>query len=147
MLINLSSVLYTDRSVFRINPRFVTFTLIPCDIVSLVLQGAGGALSAAATTVDGTKIGVDVSKAGLIFQVITLVLFSILSLDYLWALRTSHRKSGQRMEKALKTMVIWLAAATILILVRCVFRIYELKGGYFAPAFRDEGTFIAFESV
>ncbi|KAF1925374.1 parasitic phase-specific protein PSP-1 [Didymella exigua CBS 183.55] len=140
-------ITHSNRSVSRFNPRFITFTFIPCDIISLVLQGTGGALSAGADTVDGTKLGVDVSKAGLIFQVITLVLFIGLTSDYLWALRTSHRKSGLRMERALKMMIMWLGAATILILVRCIFRIYELKAGYFAPAFRDEGTFIAFESV
>lgn len=138
---------YTNRSVSRFNPRFITFTFIPCDIISLVLQGSGGALSAGAETVDGTKVGVDVSKAGLIFQVITLVLFIGLSLDYLSTVRVTHRKCGIKMEKPLTIMVAWLGAATIFILVRCIFRIYELKDGYFAPAFRDEGTFIAFESV
>ena len=104
-------------------------------------------MSAGAATEDGTKVGVDVSKAGLIFQVVTLVLFISLSSDFLWALRRSHRHAGQTVMRPLKIMVVWLAAATVMILVRCIFRIYELKDGYFAPAFRDEGTFIAFESV
>lgn len=120
---------------------------MPCDIISLVLQGTGGALSAGADTEAGTKVGVDVSKAGLIFQVFTLVFFIGLSSDYLWALKKSHKNRGFRMERTLKMMIVWLGAATILILVRCIFRIYELKDGYFAPAFRDEGTFIAFVSV
>lgn len=141
------SITNTNRSVSRYNPRIITFTFIPCDIISLVLQGTGGALSAGAETADGTKVGVDVSKAGLIFQVVTLVFFIGLSADFLWALRKVHRQNGRRVEKALKKMIAWLAAATALILVRCIFRIYELKDGYFAPAFRDEGTFIAFESV
>lgn len=144
---NAASITHTDRSISRLNPRFITFTFIPCDIISLVLQGAGGALSAGASTVDGTKIGVDVSKAGLIFQVITLVLFIGLSTDYLVALRKSHQKRGISLEKLMKLVIVWLGVATVLILVRCIFRIYELKDGYFAPAFRDEGTFIAFESV
>lgn len=147
MLTQSPRITRTDRSVSRFNPRFITFTFIPCDIISLVLQGTGGALSAGADSEAGTKVGVDVSKAGLIFQVITLVLFVGLSSDYLWALKKSHRKSGLRMERAQKMLILWLGAATILVLVRCIFRIYELKDGYFAPAFRDEGTFIAFESV
>ncbi|KAF2851422.1 hypothetical protein T440DRAFT_517414 [Plenodomus tracheiphilus IPT5] len=44
-------------------------------------------------------------------------------------------------------MLSWLGAATVLILIRCVFQIVELGDGYFAHAFRDEGTFIAIESV
>ncbi|KAJ4986011.1 parasitic phase-specific protein psp-1-like protein [Stagonosporopsis vannaccii] len=138
---------HIDRSISRLHPRFITFTFIPCDIISLVLQGAGGALSAGASTQEGTKVGVDVSKAGLIFQVITLVLFIALSTDYLLALKRSHMKGDVSLEKPLKMMVAWLSVATVLILVRCIFRIYELKDGYFAPAFRDEKTFIAFESA
>ncbi|CAI4214561.1 unnamed protein product [Parascedosporium putredinis] len=38
-------------------------------------------------------------------------------------------------------------AATFFILVRCVYRIVELGQGYFSELFRDEGLFIAFESV
>jgi hypothetical protein len=143
----LLSITHTDRSVSRFNPRFITFSFIPCDVISLVLQGVGGALSAGARTVDDTKVGVDVSKAGLIFQVITLVLFIGLSSDYLLAVRRVHRSNGSKIDKALKVMIIWLGTATFLILARCIFRIYELKDGYFGAAFRDEGTFIAFESV
>lgn len=87
------------------------------------------------------------SKAGLIFQVVTLVLFIGLSLDFLWALQRSNKHTSKKVEKSSKMMVIWIATATILILIRCMFRIYELNDGYFAPAFREEGTFIAFESV
>lgn len=112
-----------------------------------MLQGTGGALSAGAQTADGTKTGVDVSKAGLIFQVVTLVLFIVLSADFLLDLRRKSRKTGTHTEKGLKRVLGWLGTATILILIRCVFRIAELKDGYFAPAFRDEGTFITFESV
>lgn len=142
-----SSINHIDRSISRLNPRFITFTFIPCDIISLVLQGAGGALSAGSSTPEGTKVGVDVSKAGLIFQMITLVLFIGLTTDYLVAMRSSHTKRGISLEKPMRKMIAWLSVATVLILVRCIFRVYELKDGYFAPAFRDEGTFIAFESA
>ena len=146
-LIRHLSINLTDREVSRFNPRFITFIFVPCDILSLVLQGVGGALSAGAETIDETKVGVDVSKAGLIFQVITLAVFITLSTDYLLALKRSHRKSATSLKKPLKTMVPLLSAATMLILARCLFRIYELKDGYFAPAFRDEPTFIALESA
>ncbi|KAH6638426.1 parasitic phase-specific protein PSP-1 [Boeremia exigua] len=138
---------HTDPSKSRLNPRLITYIFIPCDITSLVLQGAGGALSAGAMSEEGTVVGVNVSKAGLIFQVVTLVFFIALSIDYLLALKRSHKKSGAKLERALKILMACLSVATILILVRCVFRIYELKNGYFSPAFRDEETFIAFESV
>ncbi|KAF3001852.1 hypothetical protein E8E13_004438 [Curvularia kusanoi] len=136
-----------DLTISRFNPSLIAAIFVPCDFFSLVLQAVGGALSAGAYTEDDTKVGVDVSKAGLIFQVITLVIFIILSTDYLMALKRLHKRSEIHMDSPLKIMVASLSAATILILARCLFRLYELKDGYFAPAFRDEATFIALESV
>lgn len=39
----------------------------------------------------------------------------------------------------------FLAAATLLILGRCAYRVDELSDGYHGPLIHDEATFIAFE--
>ena len=61
---------------------FVTF-----DVISLVLQGAGGGVAA---TSDNDKamndMGVNIMIAGLAFQVISLVIFSALCSDFAWRL-------------------------------------------------------------
>ncbi len=85
------------------------------------------------------------SLAGLSFQVITLVVFILVAADYMVRyLRTQNRpKTTTR----LRLYLVFLAASTVLILGRCVYRIDELSDGYSGPLFRDENLFYAFESV
>lgn len=110
----------------------------------LVLQAVGGALSATGSTFDDVAVGVDVSKAGLILQVIVLVTFLCLSADYLFSLKRKH--PGQ-MSKQMRLFLLFILFAAILILVRCIYRIVELKDGYFAPNFRHQPEFIALEGA
>lgn len=44
---------------------------------------------------------------------------------------------------------VWLALATVFILIRCCYRVYELSEGYSrdSEALRDEPLFIALEGV
>ncbi|KAJ0351211.1 hypothetical protein COL154_012985 [Colletotrichum chrysophilum] len=137
-------IIALDRSISRFNPHLFYYVFIPCDIISLILQATGGALSSIANDKSQVQKGVNVSLAGLIFQVVTLVVFCILFADYLFA----AYRSGAR-ERITKNMCVFLAflfVATILILVRCSYRIEELKEGYFSVLFRNEPLFIGLES-
>lgn len=119
---------------------------IPCDIVSLILQAVGGAFSATGSTKKDVDTGVDISLAGLIFQVITLVLFCVLFADYLLLSRKSNfARPG--MTKAMKVFLTFLFLSILLVLIRCTFRIVELHQGYFSHFFRQEGEFIGLESA
>lgn len=101
-------------------------------------------MSCVSTTADAIQQGVDISLAGLIFQVITLVVFIILFADYLIAVRRSP--SWLRVDTRMKTFLAFLFLSIIFILVRCAYRIVELREGYFSELFRDEPLFIALES-
>jgi hypothetical protein len=56
---------------------------IPCDIVSLIFQATGGAVSSIQAGTDNNT-GVDISEAGLILQVVALVIFIGLFVDYVF---------------------------------------------------------------
>jgi hypothetical protein len=116
---------------------------LPCDIISLILQGVGGAFSAASAGKDSN--GEKVAMAGLIFQVITLAAFSILFGDFLVRLMGSaHRKDLIRRDALFFS---FLVAAILLTLARCIFRAYELKEGYKGDLITHEDLFIALEGV
>ncbi|KXJ89841.1 RTA1 like protein-domain-containing protein [Microdochium bolleyi] len=74
---------FIDPSKSRFDPRLFYWVFIPCDIISLVLQAVGGALSSVARTESAVNRGVKISLAGLVFQVVTLVAFTLLFIDYL----------------------------------------------------------------
>lgn len=127
----------------RFSPKLFYWIFIPCDIVSLVLQAAGGALSS--TSHGKSKIGVDIALAGLSFQVFTLASFIGLCLDYI--LRYQHSSTRATLTKSFKIFAVFLFLAIVLILIRCAYRIDELSDGYSGPLIHNESLFIALEGV
>lgn len=143
-------VVYLGREYSRLSPQAYYWIFIPCDCVSLALQGTGGGMSSSSS---GTSnVAVDISIAGLSFQVITLCLFIALSIDFAVRARKGRKASSNKMPlpRRFKIFVTFLSAAIVLILARCGYRIAELKGGYTGPGselIRDQGLFIALEGV
>ncbi|CCT69889.1 related to phospholipid-translocating ATPase [Fusarium fujikuroi] len=135
---------FVDPSVSRFSPKYFYWIFIPSDIISLILQAVGGAVSVVSTAQEDVKTGEDVSIAGLVFQVVTLLCFVALFIDYV--IRASKSPARYRLTKPILTFLFFLFLSTIFILIRCGYRIAELNGGYFSAIFRDEGLYIALES-
>lgn len=131
------------RQYARLSPRVFYWMFIPCDIVSLITQAIGGSRSSLSIGAD--ESGVKISIAGLTFQVIVIIAFIALSVDFL----ISFKRRGPRtvLPFATKRFLVFLSSAIILILVRCCYRIDELSEGYASDEFRDEGKFIGLEGV
>ncbi|KIW84882.1 hypothetical protein Z517_00270 [Fonsecaea pedrosoi CBS 271.37] len=139
-------VKYISLSSSRFAPKYFYWIFIPCDIISLALQAAGGGLSSSSD--GGSQSGVDIALAGLGFQVFTLAAFVVLAIDY--AIRSrAVWMSVPLLPRRFVVFCGFLSAATILILIRCCYRVYELSGGYSrdSDALRDQTLFIVFESV
>ena len=66
----------------RFSPKTYAITFVGCDVFSLILQAAGGALAAEANTKSDENIGADIMIAGLSFQVFSLLLFLALWGDF-----------------------------------------------------------------
>jgi hypothetical protein len=84
-------IIIYDRSVSRIKPKAFAVTFMTSDFLCLVLQAAGGAITA--TTGGASKeaaamrnTGINVMIAGLALQVVSLLLFIGCALDYAWFL-------------------------------------------------------------
>ncbi|KAF9734367.1 hypothetical protein PMIN03_004677 [Paraphaeosphaeria minitans] len=138
----------------RLRPNWYTYIFIACDITSLVLQSAGGALAATADDNDQKTLdaGTDIMIGGIIFQVVVLAIFAAIVLEY--SLRT-YRRRDQLSPEAL---ALWassrfrlFAGAVVVayfgILVRCIYRIPELLGGWANDIMRNEPEFIVLEGI
>ncbi|PGH07251.1 hypothetical protein AJ80_08037 [Polytolypa hystricis UAMH7299] len=140
----------------RLGPLWYPRIFIPCDVLSLALQGAGGGI--ASTAVAGTSaadLGKNIMIAGLVSQVVTLGAFIILAIDF--SLRTLRRMKSMgegaldprhaalRRSFAFRGFLVALSVATLLIFTRCVYRIAELSGGWDGHLMKDEPLFIALE--
>jgi hypothetical protein len=59
----------------RLKPKLYTIIFIGCDLLSLILQAIGGYLASTADTKADSDTGVKVMIAGLVSQVVSMILF------------------------------------------------------------------------
>ncbi|CAG2011561.1 unnamed protein product [Fusarium graminearum] len=137
------SIEHYGPSLARFPTKYFAWVFVPMDIVSLILQGTGGGLSASSS--GASQVGVDVAMAGLILQVIMLVAFSVLFADYM--IRYLGHKKSRTLGSRDKLFFAFLAIAVLATLARCIFRADELKEGYQGELIKHEDLFIALEGV
>ncbi|KAJ4303028.1 hypothetical protein N0V90_001919 [Kalmusia sp. IMI 367209] len=140
----------------RIKPKMYTYIFVGCDLLSLILQAIGGAMASMANGGSDADLGVNIMIAGLCSQIVSMVIFFVLWGDF--ALRVRKAKnSGDvktvhaplyenlRAERTFHWFQLSLFAATVLIFIRCVYRVAELWNGFDSHLANDELTFMIFE--
>jgi hypothetical protein len=137
----------------RLPPVWYTRIFIAGDILSLVLQGAGGGMASSADPGSSLQdTGTNLMIAGVVIQVAILAFFGYFLAEY--TLRT-YRRRDQLSEEALslyhKTSFRCFSVAILVafggIFIRCVYRIPELTGGWRSEIMRNEIEFIILEGV
>lgn len=137
----------------RLRPAWYTYIFIAGDILSLVLQGAGGGI--AATADNGSSlldVGTNMMIAGVVFQVVILAIFAYFLAEY--TLRTYRRRDQLSSESiallhktSFRCFMFAIIVAYLGIFIRCVYRIPELTGGWRSELMRNETEFIVLEGV
>ena len=146
-------VLEVGSEFSRIPAKWYTWIFISCDLLSLILQGAGG--GTAATADPGSSMqstGNNLMMAGIVWQVFTLLVFGGLVADYyLRAKKNSVQYSASAITLTnsgkFQLFVGGLGLAYITIFTRCVFRIGEMAGGWSNSIMQDETDFIVLDGV
>ena len=109
-----------------IRPTRITCIFVIGDIISLIMQSTGGAILASGNDGDSNK-GTAIVLIGLVIQLIFFVFFIILMGVFHYKTRDWEVKLTQNnWKRLLKT----LEAASVLILVRSIYRIVEYAQGY-----------------
>lgn len=123
-------------------------------MLSLILQGAGGGIAATAKNSDPNmqKVGNDLMMAGIVFQVVTLLVFGILAGDYALSAFRSRSQFSQSAVALLydtrfKLFIMSIVLAFTAIFTRCVYRIAEMAGGWKNPIMQNENEFIVLDGV
>lgn len=144
-------IIVFGQNISRFSPKLYTFTFVLCDVISLVLQAAGGAIAATQDDTDPSETGVNIMIAGLAFQVVSLTLFIGLALDFVVKARKARESDldytfmNLRRRTMFRLFPYALALATITIYIRCAFRVAELKDGFGGELANDQGMFMGFE--
>ncbi|KAF2999308.1 hypothetical protein E8E13_004780 [Curvularia kusanoi] len=149
-------IVATDASSSRLRPAHYTLVFVLCDLLALVLQAIGGGLAATAKDKRGSDVGVKIMIAGLISQVLSMAGFVALWADFQYTVLRAKKTGGLkwvqpplyeelRGEKRWKGFRWSLFAATLLIFVRCVYRVAELWDGFGGHLANHEASFMVFE--
>lgn len=136
-----------------LKPKYYTWLFISCDLVSLILQGAGGGIAATADHNRALQlVGNNLMMAGISFQVATLVAFGAMAAVYYFRLSrsTTHLSASAESVKnstGFKLFLGGFSLAFLTIFIRCVYRIAEMAGGWRNPIMQSEIDFIVLDSV
>ncbi|OHE94874.1 RTA1 like protein [Colletotrichum orchidophilum] len=140
------------QQISRFSPRTYAIAFMTSDLISLILQGAGGGLAATANTRSGGDTGRAIMVAGVVFQVVSLLVFMLLWLEFVFRLRKMSEgdKGAARFAELRATKKFawfqWaLGAAVLLVFVRSVYRVVELQQGFKGPVANDEVSFMILE--
>jgi hypothetical protein len=136
----------------RISPNAYAYIFVSADVVSIILQGAGGAISAIAKEKTFLDQGVDIMIAGLVSQVFTLTIFAGLCVDFA---RQVFRNRGLLPPARHALMSTWkfkfvtgaMVFAFLCIQTRCAYRVAELSQGWGSELMRKEDDFVIMDSM
>ncbi|KAL8801817.1 MAG: hypothetical protein Q9182_004224 [Xanthomendoza sp. 2 TL-2023] len=136
----------------RLVPRWYTWIFIGCDLFSLILQGAGGGIAASADSESTSDVGANLMLAGIVWQVFTLIVFAALAGDFVLRVKRARSDLALAASELLQStkfrlFTAGLVTAYLTILIRCVYRIAELAGGWKNDIMQNETEFIVLEGV
>lgn len=157
-------VLYCGPQYSPLKPRLYPWVFIGCDIGSIVLQACGGGIAAAAgsSNIDLLNAGNNLIIAGIAFQVATMVGCGLLVLLYVWRYRKGAPVKGQIDEKSnyqlskeqgtlslgkIKLFALAVGLAYVTVLIRCIYRLPEMAGGWGNPLMRNEKEFLLLDGM
>lgn len=135
----------------RLHPRLYTRIFITCDMVSIILQAAGGGIASGAPNSRILEIGKNVMLAGLATQVTTLLIFGALAADFAFSVYKNrgslHPATTElRRDWLFEVFVAALYMAYGAILIRCCYRVAELCGGWGSSTMHGVALFIGLDS-
>ncbi|KAH9477828.1 hypothetical protein JR316_0010060 [Psilocybe cubensis] len=138
----------------RYSVIFLTF-----DILCLFIQGAGGGIAASGDSLSQTKLGTDVILVGIIFQLLVIIAFMGCALEFYHRFQNNKpfpRHDVQRIDKdclnnritpGIRWMSLGLMLSIFFFLIRSIYRIIELAGGWDGTIIHTQIYFNLFDGL
>ncbi|CEH15378.1 hypothetical protein CBOM_03695 [Ceraceosorus bombacis] len=152
-------VIVFGKQYSHIKPALYTWFFIGLDFFSIVIQAIGGGLASAATSGSNNNVnmlntGNHMILAGIAIQVFQLVLFGIVTADYVRRLFQARKRGGETLSKEAEAYLAdckfrGFCAAIIIgyfgILIRCIYRLPEMADGWGNGLQRNEPSFLVLD--
>ncbi|KAF8653263.1 hypothetical protein AX16_004059 [Volvariella volvacea WC 439] len=123
----------------RLRPRLYAIIFLTCDIVSLVVQGAGGGIASAADDYDGAMVGSHIMLGGIVFQLFIITVYMFLSAEFYIRYYYNKPFMGRAGQDTIvrgicdtRTMLMigGLMFNTLVLFIRAIYRTIELEDGW-----------------
>ncbi|XAO23103.1 hypothetical protein I312_101881 [Cryptococcus bacillisporus CA1280] len=124
--------------------RQVSRIFIASDIITFLIQGSGGGLSASSST-GSAELGAHLFLAGIAIQMVSFIFFSCV-----WILFGIRVFSGDKQlwhREGWKPLYFALGFTCICFIIRSIYRTAELAGGYISYLSTHEGYFLGLDSL
>ncbi|KAH9897748.1 RTA1-domain-containing protein [Cubamyces lactineus] len=148
----------------RLSPRLYSRIFLTCDIVALFIQAAGGGIAASTDDVNTGRLGSNIMLAGIVFQLVSLTVFSTLLVEYFMRRHQDRpfRKENlseledstfigsfkrQSLQGPMKRLRVGLCIGTALLYIRAIYRTVELADGWTGKVIQTQSLFIVFDGI
>ncbi|KAI0756926.1 RTA1-domain-containing protein [Daedaleopsis nitida] len=140
----------------RLRPVFYSRVFLTLDVISIMVQGAGGGMAASAQDPDKIRLGSNVILGGLIIQIASMTIFCFLMAEYAWRRagdrpyhKTSYTESAEKMpmDRHVKMLIAGICITTAFTYVRCIFRVIEFADGFNGTIAHTEMLFNVFDGM
>ncbi|CDK25497.1 unnamed protein product [Kuraishia capsulata CBS 1993] len=148
----------------KLKPMWYSNIFIACDLVAIILQGAGGGIAAVSLqTYSSSDNGTHIMVGGLAVQVATMILFQYFWYDFLYALykqKRAARAAGLdidsqfnpkyadlRARRLFSTFPIAISIAVLFVFIRCIYRLVELSEGWTGFLIEHEVYFMILDAL
>ncbi|KAJ7042169.1 RTA1-like protein [Mycena alexandri] len=136
-----------------ISARWYSIVFVSCDIVALVIQGAGGGLAASADTVSGSALGANIMLGGIVFQFVAIIAYTTCGVEFLRRYMHDLPTHGQAalgsrkspLTPRMRLLIGALAFSTLVLFIRSVYRIIELSGGWTGRVIQTQVYFLVLD--
>ncbi|KAJ5728478.1 RTA1-domain-containing protein [Penicillium malachiteum] len=130
-----------------LKPNTYLWIFCTCDILSLVIQAAGGGMaSAAVNSVNGnTAPGTHTMVAGIVFQLFSVTIFVFCAIDFIR--RSLRHNLLQEMNGTILPLLYAMIFSVVCIYIRSIYRTIELSQGWSGYLITHEKYFIALDGA
>lgn len=131
-----------------LSPKLYLWIFCTCDVVSLVIQAAGGGLASSESDVKGgdTAPGTNTMVAGIVFQLVSITAFVLCAADFLRRVaRLGLLKSVSK--GPLATLLGAMVLSITVIYVRSIYRTIELAQGWSGYLITHQSYFIGLDGA
>ncbi|KAJ8079258.1 Envelope glycoprotein [Marasmius tenuissimus] len=138
----------------RLRPNLYAYIFLGCDVISLILQGAGGGIASSADPgTSGLDLGTNLMISGIALQVAMMTVFVILVGEFIFRyindkpLRKKATMDRFPLDTRRQVLLLAMGITTGLLFIRGVYRLIELSDGWDSEIMRTEWLFNVFDGA